>query len=129
MRNFRRVTCFALAVLFLSGLRPPAALALEDPGGNPGTKITRGIVNVATGWLEVPAQMAEQKKTDTTQVWWFFHGLLRGGTLALARTCYGVWDIVTFPVAPYNAPLMEPDVLIKPKDKPRDLQPLPPEAQ
>ncbi len=119
MRNFRKMFGFMLAVLLLSGFQPLSAFA-EEFGGNPGTKLTRGIVNTTTGWLEVPAQMAEQKQEDSTQVWWFFHGLLRGGAMALGRTIYGLWDIVTFPIAPYNAPVMDPDTLIEPKQKPRE---------
>ncbi|MDO8729927.1 MAG: exosortase system-associated protein, TIGR04073 family [Candidatus Omnitrophota bacterium] len=107
----------ASALLAISLARPAFA---EDFGGNPGTKLTRGIVNLTTGWLEIPAQMAEQKETDPTHVMWFFHGLLQGMTVGGSRTLYGLWDIVTFPVAPYNAPFMEPDTLINPKAKPRE---------
>lgn len=117
MQNFRGETCFALMALFVSGLLPAASFA-EESGGNPGTKLTRGFVNTTTGWLEIPAQMAEQKKRDSTQVWWFFHGLLQGMTGGGARILYGLWDVVTFPIAPYNAPIMDPDTLIKPKTKP-----------
>lgn len=95
----------------------------EEFGGNPATKLTRGVINLTTGWLEIPARMAEQKETDSTQVWWFFHGLFRGITVGATRTIYGLWETVTFPIAPYNAPFMEPDTLIKPKQKPRDLEP------
>lgn len=113
-KNFR-VTVLASAFLASSLILPAFA---EDFGGNPGVKLTRGIVNTATGWLEIPAQMSEQKKRDPALAGWFFRGLLQGMTVGAARTLYGLWEVVTFPVAPYNAPLMEPDTLIEPKIKP-----------
>ena len=122
MRNFKKILGFTLAILLLSGSRPPSLFA-EEFGGNPGTKLTRGLINTTTGWLEIPAQMAEQKKTDTTQVMWFFHGLLRGMTVGVARTAYGLWEMITFPVAPYNDPYMQPDTLIDPKAKHREPEP------
>lgn len=111
-----------LASTFLAvSLAAPAFAGGE--GGNPGTKLSRGISNLATGWLEIPVQMAEQKETDPTHVMWFFHGLLQGMTVGGARTLYGFWEILTFPVAPYNAPYMEPDTLIQPKAKPHNEPP------
>ena len=118
-----------MAILLIGGLQPADTVADQNAGkgGNPGTKLTRGILNLGTGWLEVPAQMAERKKTDHTAVWWMVHGAIYGVMRGTARTLYGVFDILTFPVAPYSAPIMQPDTLIKPKRKPRDLEPLPPE--
>lgn len=121
MRNLRRSISVFLVLLFL-GLPASPALA----GGNPGVKLTRGIVNLATGWLEIPAQAAEQKKRDDTAVWWLVHGLVRGVMIGTGRTLYGAYDIITFPIAPYDAPMMDPDTLIDPKRKPRDVDPLPP---
>ena len=100
--------------MFFCGLLPAAAFA-EGNGGNPAAKLTRGLVNIGTGFLEIPAQMAEQKKTDDTAFLWMVHGFFRGVMMGTARTLYGAWDILTFPVAPYNAPIMEPDTLIQPK--------------
>ena len=129
MRNSRRVIGSTLAALLLSGLLLPAAAFASGEGGNPGVKLARGITNLATGWMEIPVQMAEQKKTDTTAVLWAVHGFIRGLGIGGARTLYGVWDIVTFPLAPYDAPVMDPDTLIKPKAKPRQLEPLPPASE
>lgn len=130
MRKFRQVICFALAAVLLTGFQSLAAP--PDGGGesgNPGVKLARGVTNLATGWLEIPVQMAEQKKTDPTAVLWVIHGFLRGLAEGASRTLYGAWDIATFPVAPYDAPVMDPDTLIKPKTKPRALEPLPPAAK
>ena len=119
----RRIGYSALAIFLLASAFPAAALA----GGNPGVKLTRGLLNIGTGWLEIPAQMAEQEETDNSAGGWVFHGFLKGVAMGLARTLYGVWDILSFPVAPYDAPIMDPDTLIRPKHAPTDIQPLPPE--
>ena len=114
MRNLPRRISAVLAAALFCGLQQPAALA-EETGGNPGAKLTRGLVNIGTGWLEIPAQISEQKKTDHTAILWMVHGLFNGVAMGLGRTLYGVWDTLTFPVAPYDAPIMNPDTLIRPK--------------
>ncbi len=119
----RRIGYSALAALLLISAFPAAALA----GGNPGVKLTRGLLNIGTGWLEIPAQMEEQKKMDNSAGDWVIRGFFKGVGMGLARTLYGMWDILSFPVAPYDAPIMDPDTLIRPKHAPTDLQPLPPE--
>ncbi len=111
------------AAAFFCGLQPAAVLA----GGNPGVKLTRGLVNITTGWLEIPAQMTERKNMDDTSALWMVHGFIQGVTMGMGRTLYGVWDTLTFPVAPYDAPIMSPDTLIRPKHDPTDIKPLPPE--
>lgn len=102
----------SLALLFF-GVCSPAQAAGGGRGGNPVTKLIRGVVNVTTGWLEVPIQMVENK--DETLLLWiphgFFQGLMQGGM----RTFLGAWDILSFPLAPYDAPLLEPDTLIEPR--------------
>jgi putative exosortase-associated protein (TIGR04073 family) len=56
----------------------------------------RGLVNVLTGWLELPKNIADTwKKTDP------FTGFVIGGVKGIAwswaRTCTGAYDVVTFP--------------------------------
>lgn len=110
----RRLGFLALA-LVLSAAAPALAV-------NPAAKLTRGIVNASTGWLEVPNQMA-QRKDDGTVVMWTVHGLVHGLAIGLARTCYGFYDIITCPIGPYDAPMTDPDTLIAPKHGPRPKKP------
>ncbi len=76
-------------------------------------KLSRGVMNVLTGWMEIPYNMAETwKKTDP------FTGCVVGGIKGFfwgwARTCTGVFDIVTFPfpVPKDYDPLMEPEYIL-----------------
>lgn len=125
MRNPRKWTgVLVLAVLFSVPFTSSALAA-----GNPATKLTRGIVNLATGWIEVPVQMAERKSYDDTKVMWLVHGLLEGVRQAGRRTLMGAWDVITFPIAPYDRPTLDPDTLIEPDDPPREIGPMPTEEE
>ena len=104
----QRCAAWVLAVSFV-GLMPAPALAV-----NPATKLVRGVVNTSTGWLEIPSQMAE-RQDDGTVMMWAVHGFVYGTIMGLTRTLYGLYDVITFPVGPYDAPLMDPDTLIAPK--------------
>jgi putative exosortase-associated protein (TIGR04073 family) len=76
-------------------------------------KLSRGAINVLTGWVEVPKNIAERwKQTDpfSAIVW----GQIEGHAWAFARTAAGVYEVVTFPF-PYPAdyePLMEPEFIL-----------------
>ncbi len=104
----------SLLLLFFAFSSPAQA---GGRSGNPVTKLTRGIINVTTGWLEVPIQIAENR--DETILLWIPHGIFQGLMQGGTRTFLGAWDIITFPVAPYDAPLLEPDTLIAPRRPPR----------
>ncbi len=120
----QRIVAYTLLAGLLTGLLPNAALA----EANPGVKVTRGVVNVLTGWLEVPRQIGQREHTDPP-VYWFIHGLVSGLGMATARTFYGIYDMITFPFPPYNSPVMDPETLIHPGTEPRHLEKLPPPQQ
>ncbi len=76
-------------------------------------KLGRGLVNVFTGWLEIPKQTAiEWRRTDpfTGTVL----GVVKGLWLGIARTVTGVYEVVTFPFPiPRNyEPIMEPEFVL-----------------
>lgn len=91
------------------------ALALFAPvpahAANAVTKLGRGIVNTGTGWLEVPVRIGDAKQ-DGTAVLWLVTGAFEGIAYGLTRTFYGIWDIVSFPIPPYDRPVLDPETLI-----------------
>jgi len=101
-----------------------AALALASAGAalaaKPAVKLTRGVTNLYSGWLDVPNQMAREKKEGSSAPW-VISGLFRGLAEGGRRTLLGVWDIVTFPIPTpaYDRPAMDPPTLISEKE-PRD---------
>jgi putative exosortase-associated protein (TIGR04073 family) len=58
----------------------------------------RGLVNVLTGWIEIPKQFGRGKQEDNP-VTGMGRGLLRGAGLAVIRTGVGLFETVTFPLS------------------------------
>ncbi len=101
-------------VVLIAALGVTLAVPAPAHAVNPVTKLVRGAVNTATGWLEIPNQIAKHGD-DGTAVMWTVHGFIEGIRVGLQRTLFGLYDVVTFPIPPYDAPLMEPDTLIAPR--------------
>lgn len=105
----RRGTVVAVALLTLSlgaGLLPAPAQA-----ANPFTKLGRGVVNTCTGWFELPASIGREKREGTV-ILWLVTGTVEGLVQGMTRTLVGIWDMVTFPIPPYDSALMDPETLI-----------------
>lgn len=76
-------------------------------------KLGRGVVNVLTGWLEIPKQTAKEwRRTDpfTGTVL----GVVKGVVWGIARTFAGFYEIISFPFPiPSNyEPIMEPEFVL-----------------
>lgn len=71
-------------------------------------KFVRGVVNVSTGWMELPVQVHEVWKNEGW-VAGLFRGPIDGIGMFFARTVAGMVEIVTFPV-----PLPTYDPIVKP---------------
>ncbi len=76
-------------------------------------KLGRGIVNIFTGWLEIPKQTAKEWRrydpfTGTVL------GLIKGVWMAFARTAAGFYEVISFPFpVPRNyEPIMEPEFVL-----------------
>ncbi len=61
-------------------------------------KMGRGVVNVLTGWLELPKQLHLGKQEDNP-VTGIAKGLMKGAGLMLLRSGIGLYEAVTFPIA------------------------------
>ncbi|MBN1517115.1 exosortase system-associated protein, TIGR04073 family [Candidatus Sumerlaeota bacterium] len=76
-------------------------------------KFGRGVVNVFTGWVEVPKAIAEdwREKDPFTG---FITGFVRGAVWGAARTATGIYEVVTFPVPIPSGygPLIEPEYVL-----------------
>lgn len=70
------------------------------------TKLARGMVNTATGWLEVPKQTAigGQEAGARSLIGGFFKGVALGA----ARTLVGGYEIATFLAPAWFEPVMKP---------------------
>jgi putative exosortase-associated protein (TIGR04073 family) len=74
-----------------------------------GTKLTRGVANIATGWIEFPKQIYSTTKEDG----WsrgLIVGPIKGIVMTLIRTATGAAEVVTFfsPYPGFYEPYFEP---------------------
>jgi len=76
-------------------------------------KLGRGLVNILTGWMEIPKNIAEEwRKTDPFTG--FVMGTIKGIGYGWARTIGGIYDVFTFPfpLPKDYEPLMEPEFVL-----------------
>jgi len=81
--------------------------------GNAARKLGRGVANIITGWLEIPAEVGRktQKDGDLAGVLVApFTGIVK----AVGRMLGGVYDVVTFaiPLPGGYEPLVEPEFVM-----------------
>ena len=105
----RHTACVGLVVLMGIGLFPPTADAQMEAGKAFG-KLTRGFVNIVTGWVEIPKRIYETSQTSGAAAG-FTWGLLRGIGHGFVRTAAGFYEFFTFPFpAPPNyEPVIQPE--------------------
>jgi len=72
-----------------------------------GTKILSGVVNVATGWIELPKNISLWNQKDENILEGTAEGILWGIVHTASRTASGAIDLVTFwiPTFPIPEPL------------------------
>ena len=87
--------------LVLTGLVMASSLSAAGTAWaqDPIHKMGRGVVNVLTGWIEIPKYVHRggQARNPITGMG---HGLLTGASLTLLRAGLGLFEAVTFPI-PY----------------------------
>lgn len=113
------------AVLLVAGLSESVQAQTAETRGfghQVSEKFIRGMVNLSTGWVEVPRQIYE---VGTNEGW--VRGVLRGPFdgigMFFARTVAGAVEIATFPVPlPTYKPMMTP-VYAWESDDPADEKP------
>ena len=99
--KYKRWAVTAVFMLVLAGARP------SEAASTPFSKLGRGLGNILTGWLEIPAQIGQTTETQGS-----FAGLtvgpLKGLAFGIGRTVMGVVEAVTFPLPNHAS---GPDVL------------------
>lgn len=99
--------------LAFSVIAAPAAFADDNTGGLILHKFFRGIVNAATGWMELFKQptLETQEKGPKTGLTW---GIVKGIGYAVGRSVVGAYEIVTFPlpIPEGYRPIMDPEFVL-----------------
>lgn len=96
------------AFLVLSSAPPVSAEPMD--AGKAFTKLTRGVVNIVTGWVEIPKRIQETS-AESGAAAGFTWGLLRGIGHGFIRTSAGFYELFTFPfpAPPGYAPVIHPE--------------------
>jgi putative exosortase-associated protein (TIGR04073 family) len=94
MQSGRTVYAMLFGVVMLCQM-PTVAQAQMQPGGAV-SKLGRGIINVFTGWVEIPKRVIETSQASGTAAGWTW-GLLRGFGHGFVRTAAGFYELFTFP--------------------------------
>ncbi len=96
----------ALGVLL--DARAASAEAME--AGKALTKLTRGVTNIVTGWVEIPKRVQETTQ-ESGALAGFTWGLLRGLGHGFIRTAAGGYELLTFPfpAPPGYEPVIQPE--------------------
>jgi putative exosortase-associated protein (TIGR04073 family) len=96
--------------------RLPVIDADEIPyGSKPINKLDRGIVNSATFWLEIPAEVAKVSK-EQNPLMGATVGVVHGLVTSVVRAGSAAFDTVTFFVPPYDKPVMKPEYALNRAD-------------
>ena len=101
---------FAMVLLVMTMLCAPA---FAEAGAM--DKLQRGAVNTTTGWMELANQPMLELKHNDQPVLGAFLGFGKGILAGLQRTGYGLSDALSFPLAPHDRPVMEPETLFEGK--------------
>lgn len=111
---------FALGLMALAPTTSYAARTTEEDVYRENTdiqkifhKLGRGIVNVLTGWVEIPKNVAQEWR-ETDPFTGTVLGLVKGVGWAVARTFAGFYEVISFPFpVPRNyEPIMEPEFIL-----------------
>ena len=108
MRRWMAV-CGMLALFFATaGTSTASAEPME--AGKAFTKLTRGFVNIVTGWVEIPKRIQETSQVSGAAAG-FTWGLLRGLGHGFIRTAAGFYEFFTFPfpAPPGYEPVIRPE--------------------
>ncbi len=91
-----------LAMVCSLGLVASPSVWAQDPSH----KMSRGVVNVLTGWLELPKYL-QRGKQESNPFTGIAGGLAKGAGLTLLRTGTGLYEALTFPF-PYPKDFASP---------------------
>lgn len=86
----------------LVGLWPAGKACAQDPIH----KMGRGVVNVLTGWVELPKQISLGGQEENP-VLGIGRGIFKGVSLTVLRSGVGIYEALTFPI-PYPSAFASP---------------------
>jgi putative exosortase-associated protein (TIGR04073 family) len=115
-RNSLSLLAAALFIMALTSgthadqFKTPESSTPQEVVGGMSKKLVRGVANVATGWAELPKQIAITFQEDGVASG-IFVGPLKGIGMTVVRTVSGAGEIATFfiPFPGFYDPFFEPE--------------------
>lgn len=105
------ITLFVVFAVVLAVAAP--CFAQGDVIEKMGKKLGRGIVNVATGWVEIPKNIYDVS-VETNPFTGITFGALKGAGMTVVRTGAGVYDVATFlfPIPKDYVAILDPEFVL-----------------
>lgn len=116
----RRLVGAAVALVMAWGQPLGVAHAQQQlRAGGAATKLGRGLVNIVSGWVEIPKRIYETSQDQGTAAGLTW-GLIRGIVYGFVRTAAGFYEFFTFPVPqpPDYMPVIQPEYVFVEEEKP-----------
>lgn len=106
----RRIVWYSVFSCLIGLTSATTVFAEPMEPGRAFTKLTRGVVNVFTGWVEVPKRIHQTSSSSGAAAGWTW-GLLRGLGHGFIRTAAGFYETFTFPfpAPPGYQPVIQPE--------------------
>jgi len=117
MKKRIKVTAATVLILCIAAVALPAfaqeGIAIEKMG----KKLGRGIVNVVTGWVELPKNIYDTSVETNNPLMGITYGTLKGVGMTVVRTGAGAYDVVTFlfPIPQNYQPVLKPEFVFEEK--------------
>jgi putative exosortase-associated protein (TIGR04073 family) len=107
----------SLLILCLVALALPAFAQEGSVIEKMGKKLGRGIVNIATGWVELPKNIYDTSVDTNNPLMGITYGTLKGLGMTVVRTGAGAYDTVTFlfPMPQDYSPILQPEFVFTEK--------------
>lgn len=94
-------------LLFSTQVKAEESITSEIYFDRAGLKLVSGVVNVFTGWMELPKNIGMWRQKNESELTGITEGVLRGLVHTASRTASGAVDVITFwlPTFPTPSPL------------------------
>jgi len=117
MRKSLKLTATVVLILCIAAITLPVFAQEGSAIEKIGKKLGRGIVNVATGWVELPKNIYDTSVETNNPLMGITYGTLKGIGMTVVRTGAGAYDVATFlfPVPQDYQPLLKPEFVFEEK--------------
>ncbi|UCH12287.1 MAG: exosortase system-associated protein, TIGR04073 family [Candidatus Omnitrophota bacterium] len=119
MRINRRtkITISGVLILCFIAVALPAVAEEGTIVEKMGKKLGRGLVNVVTGWIELPKNIYDTSVETNNPLMGITYGTLKGVGMTVVRTGAGAYDVATFlfPLPEDYKPLLDPEFVFEEK--------------